>query len=166
MLIFLSIVVCLVGKGCLWGFLVVYIGFDVGAILFCLGTCYLLPMAFQFSVFVRHQGWKKALVTCFDYPALLLMPSFSMWSFGASEKTSLCNRQRNSEVGVSFTVTFINSLITIGGLAITSIYMSQHDAFVQTVQGIIERVAKEDGVTLEVVILRGNCRYLQFLLLL
>ena len=70
----------------------------------------------QFAVFVRHQGWKKALKTCLDYPALLMMPTFSMWSFGASEKKSCCSCQRTSEIGVSFTVTFINSLITLGGL--------------------------------------------------
>ena len=98
---------------------------------------------------MRHQGWKKALVTCFDYPALLLMPSFSMWSFGASEKTSLCNRQRNSKVGVSFTVTFINSLITMGGLVITFIYMSQHEEFLKVAQGLIELNAKEIEVILE-----------------
>ena len=70
----------------------------------------------QVGIFVRHQGWKNALQTCLNYPALLMMPAFSSWSFGASEKKSCCSCERSSEVGVSFTVTFINSMITLGGL--------------------------------------------------
>jgi hypothetical protein len=102
-----------------------WIGFDVSGLTLCLGTCYLLPMLYQLAVFVRHQGWKNALETCLDYPALLMMPTFSMWSFGASEKKSYCSCQKTSEIGVSFTVTFINSMITLGGIAITSVYLLQ-----------------------------------------
>jgi len=116
MLIFLSILGCMAGKGMLLAMMIGQLGFDASGLILCLGTCYLLPMFYQFAVFVRHQGWKNALETCLDYPALLLMPTFSMWSFGASEKKSCCSCQRSSEIGVSFTVTFINSMITLGGL--------------------------------------------------
>jgi len=125
MLIFLSILFCMGGKGVLLALMINGLGFHVPGLTLCLETCYILPMLYQFGVFVRHQGWKNALQTCLDYPALLMMPTFSSWSFGASEKKSCCSCERSSEVGVSFTVTLINSMITLGGLAITSVYFLQ-----------------------------------------
>ena len=67
-------------------------------------------------------GLKRSLTTCKDYPALLLMPTFSLWAFGSREKKSYKNCKGSSNFGVSFTSTFINTLITCSGMIVSSIY--------------------------------------------
>ena len=68
-------------------------------------------------------GLKRSLTTCKDYPALLLMPAFSLWAFGSREKKSYKNCEGSSNFGVSFTSTFINTLITCSGMIVSSIYI-------------------------------------------
>ena len=68
-------------------------------------------------------GLKRTLATCKDYPALLLMPTFSLWAFGSREKKSYKNCEGSSNFGVSFTSTFVNTLITCSGMIVSSIYM-------------------------------------------
>ena len=68
-------------------------------------------------------GLKRSLTTCKDYPALLLMPTFSLWAFGSREKKSYKNCEGSSNFGVSFTSTFINTLITCSGIILSSIYV-------------------------------------------
>ena len=68
-------------------------------------------------------GLKRSLTTCKDYPALLLMPTFSLWAFGSREKKSYKNCEGSSNFGVSFTNTFINTLITCSGMIVSTIYV-------------------------------------------
>ena len=44
MLIFLSILFCMGGKGMLLTFMISILGFDVYGLTLCVGTCYILPM--------------------------------------------------------------------------------------------------------------------------
>ena len=68
-------------------------------------------------------GLKRSLTTCKDYPALLLMPTFSLWAFGSREKKSYKNCEGSSNFGVSFTSTFINTFFTCSGMILSSIYI-------------------------------------------
>ena len=68
-------------------------------------------------------GLKRSLTTCKDYPALLLMPTFSLWAFGSSEKKSYKNCEGSSNFGVSFTSTSINTFITCIGMIVSFIYL-------------------------------------------
>jgi hypothetical protein len=88
----------------------------------CFGTCYLVPMVFQFVNMAMNLGLKRCLTTCKDYPALLLMPTFSIWAFGSREKKSYKNCKGSSNFGVSFTYTLLNTLITFSGVILSSIY--------------------------------------------
>ena len=68
-------------------------------------------------------GLKRSLNTCKDYPALLLMPTFSLWAFGSREKKSHKNCEGSSNFGVSFASTFINVLITFSGMIVSTIFL-------------------------------------------
>ena len=68
-------------------------------------------------------GLKRSLNTCKDYPALLLMPTFSLWAFGSREKKAYKNCEGSSNFGVSFTSTFINTIITCSGMIVSTIYI-------------------------------------------
>ena len=68
-------------------------------------------------------GLKRSLNTCKDYPALLLMPTFSLWAFGSREKKSYKNCKGSSNFGVSFTSTFINVLITCSSMIASTIIL-------------------------------------------
>ena len=46
MLIFLSILFCMGGKGMLLAGMISDLGFDVPGLILCLGTCYILPMLY------------------------------------------------------------------------------------------------------------------------
>merc|ERR1719203_2256779 len=53
MLIFLSILFCMGGKGILLAQMIADLGFYDSGLILCLGTCYILPMFYQFGIFVR-----------------------------------------------------------------------------------------------------------------
>merc|ERR1711962_1812201 len=66
---------------------------------------------------------KRALSISKDYPALLLMPAFTIWAFGSSKKKSCFDCKVTMGISVSFTSTLINTWITIFGIASTSIFL-------------------------------------------
>ena len=76
-------------------------------------------------------GLKKSLTTCKDYPALLLMPTFSLWAFGSREKKSYKNCEGSSNFGVSFTSTLVNTVITFSGMIVPSYFFLQHPDAIQ-----------------------------------
>lgn len=69
--------------------------------------------SFKFQQFINltiNQGFKKALQTARDYPAMLVLPAFSVWTYGSMEKVSCQNCQISSQkIGLSFNNTFLNS---------------------------------------------------------
>ena len=77
----------------------------------------------QFGIFAWNQGIKRALKITRDFPALLLMPVFSNWAFGSLEKKSLVDCKGNPKLGVSFTSTIINTIITLIGLISCQIWI-------------------------------------------
>ena len=77
----------------------------------------------QFGIFAWNQGIKRALKITRDFPALLLMPVFSNWAFGSLEKKSLVDCKSNPKLGVSFTSTIINTIITLIGLISCQIWI-------------------------------------------
>ena len=77
----------------------------------------------QFGIFAWNQGIKRALKITRDFPALLLMPVFSNWAFGPLEKKSLVDCKGNPKLGVSFTSTVINTIITLIGLISCQIWI-------------------------------------------
>ena len=76
----------------------------------------------QFANLAKNQGMKRALSISKDYPALLLMPAFSIWAFGSSKKKSCLDCKGSVEISVSFTSTLINTIITTFGMASTWFY--------------------------------------------
>ena len=67
----------------------------------------------QFANLSVNQGFKKALQTVKDYPAMLLLPAFSVWTYGSIEKGSCHNCQSSQKIGLSFANTFLNASYTL-----------------------------------------------------
>ena len=59
-----------------------------------------------------NQGFKKALKTAKDYPSILLLPAFSVWTYGSIEKSSCQNFQSSQKIGLSFLNSCLNGLYT------------------------------------------------------
>ena len=66
----------------------------------------------QFINLVINQGFKKALQTAKDYPSILLLPAFSIWTYGSIEKGSCKNCQSSQKIGLSFSNSCLNALYT------------------------------------------------------
>ena len=73
--------------------------------------------SFKFQQFINlttNQGFKKALQTARDYPAMLVLPAFSVWTYGSMEKVSCQNCQiSRQKIGLSYNNTFLNSFYTL-----------------------------------------------------
>ena len=68
-------------------------------------------------------GFRKALKTATQYPAMIMTPAFSYWVFGPIEsslKSTFCC-SRTSRLGVSFLHSWINAGVTILGQIIFSL---------------------------------------------
>ena len=65
-------------------------------------------------------GFRKTLKTVVNFPAIILTPAFSYWVFGPVETFSCLTwcRGGNSNLGVSFTHTWINVGLTVLGQVI------------------------------------------------
>ena len=106
-------------------------------------------MNFHFQQFVNmtmNLGLQKSLGTCKDFPALLLMPTFSLWAFGSREKKSHKNCEGSSNFGVSFTSTFINILITCSGMIVS--YVSSFYLYRSTISSTTTSTTFENGFDL------------------
>ena len=71
---------------------------------------------FTFQQFINlglNQGFKKALQTAKDYPSILLLPAFSIWTYGSIEKGSCQNCQSSQKIGLSFSNSCLNGLYTL-----------------------------------------------------
>ena len=66
----------------------------------------------QFINLAMNQGFKKALQTAKDYPSILLLPAFSIWTYGSIEKGSCKNCQSSQKIGLSFSNSCLNALYT------------------------------------------------------
>ena len=67
-------------------------------------------------------GFRKALKTATQYPAMIMTPAFSYWVFGPIEsslKSTFCC-SRTSRLGVSFLHSWINAGVTILGQLLCS----------------------------------------------
>jgi len=122
-LLFLSIATTLVGKSLVLAFTIGdaksndYIMRCINWICLCLLPQLLLAML----VLMTTQGWKNTVNLIWRYPALILIPVFSCWTIGPVSESSTSNlccgscKTSDSTVGVSFTFTFVNFLITLSG---------------------------------------------------
>ena len=72
-----------------------------------------LPKLQQFINLAMNQGFKKALQTAKDYPSILLLPAFSIWTYGSIEKGSCQNCQSSQKIGLSFSNSCLNGLYTL-----------------------------------------------------
>ena len=74
-------------------------------------------------------GFRRTLKTVANFPAIILTPAFSYWVFGPVEVFSCQSwcRGGNSNLGVSFTHTWINVGLTVLGQIIFAILWSWHD---------------------------------------
>merc|ERR1711971_403235 len=80
-------------------------------------------MIFAFVTMWTSLGFRKALRTATQYPAMIMTPAFSYWVFGPIEsslKSTFCC-SRTSRLGVSFLHTWINAGVTILGQIIFSL---------------------------------------------
>ena len=71
---------------------------------------------FKFQQFLNlgmNQGFKKALTTVRDYPAMIMLPAFSVWTYGSIEKGSCHNCQSSQKIGLSYTNSCLNVLYTL-----------------------------------------------------
>ena len=71
---------------------------------------------FTFQQFINlglNQGFKKALQTAKDYPSILLLPAFSIWTYGSIEKGSCQNCQSSQKIGLSFSNSCLNAIYTL-----------------------------------------------------
>ena len=59
-----------------------------------------------------NQGFKKALQTAKDYPFILLLPAFSIWTYGSIKKGSYQNCHSSQKIGLSFSNSCLNALYT------------------------------------------------------
>ena len=84
--------------------------------------------SFKFQQFINlgiNQGFKKALTTVRDYPSILLLPAFSIWTYGSIEKGSHKNCQSSQKIGLSFLNSSINACYTLlVAFATTIIFLS------------------------------------------
>ena len=89
---------------------------------------------FKFQQFLNlgmNQGFKKALTTVRDYPSIIMLPAFSIWTYGSIEKGSCQYCQTSHQkIGLSFLNSFLNGFYTLGvsGTA-SSIFLSQNSGF-------------------------------------
>ena len=60
-----------------------------------------------------NKGFKKAIQTAKDYPSILLLPAFSIWTYGSIEKGSCQNCQSSQKIGLSFSNSCLNGLYTL-----------------------------------------------------
>ena len=73
----------------------------------------------MFALFLAV-GLKRGLKLSYRYPAILLTPLFSFWTFGSAEK-SCCGcpwNGKSKKIQVSFTLSYINMLISLPGYCI------------------------------------------------
>ena len=71
---------------------------------------------FKFQQFLNlgiNQGFKKALTTIRDYPVMIMLPAFSIWTYGSIEKGSCQNCQSSQKIGLSFLNSFLNGFYTL-----------------------------------------------------
>ena len=71
---------------------------------------------FKFQQFLNlgmNQGFKKALTPVRDYPAMIMLPAFSVWTYGSIEKGSCQNCQSSQKIGLSFLNSFLNGFYTL-----------------------------------------------------
>merc|ERR1712129_149190 len=103
--------------GFLLGVLAYYtkiLGFDdFYAPMILIVTSILPPMTFQFLNLGMNQGFKKALATVRDYPAMIMLPAFSVWTYGSIEKGSCQYCQTSQKIGLSFLNSFLNGFYTL-----------------------------------------------------
>ena len=55
--------------------------------------------------------------TIMDHPALVLTPAFSFWTFGPLRAGVCAYRRKETKICLSFWLTWINTFLTIGGIA-------------------------------------------------
>ena len=61
--------------------------------------------------------------TIINHPALVLTPAFSFWTFGAVRADGCCAyRRKEPKICLSFRLTWVNFLMTIGGMAALFLY--------------------------------------------
>merc|ERR1719362_1207258 len=95
---------------------------DFYAPLILIVTSMMPHMTFQFLNLGMNQGFQKALTTVRDYPALIMLPAFSIWTYGSIEKESCQNCLSSQKMGLSFTNSCLNALYTLF-VAITATIM-------------------------------------------
>jgi hypothetical protein len=86
---------------------------------------------FKFQQFLNlgmNQGFKKALTTVRDYPSIIMLPAFSIWTYGSIEKGSCQYCQTSHQkIGLSFLNSFLNGFYTLCISAIaSSILLTQY----------------------------------------
>ena len=90
---------------------------------------------FKFQQFLNlgmNQGFKKALTTVRDYPSIIMLPAFSIWTYGSIEKGSYCQTS-HQKIGLSFLNSFLNGFYTLCIYAIaTSIFLTQYPIIFKT----------------------------------
>ena len=82
----------------------------------------------QFLNLGMNQGFKNALTTIRDYPVMIMLPAFSIWTYGSIEKGSCQNCQSSQKIGLSFLNSFLNGFYTlcISATAISTLKLSHH----------------------------------------
>ena len=82
-----------------------------------------LPLQGMLGILVSC-GWKRAWKVALNFPAIILTPVFSFWTFGDKKGGYFCKTQTNRKIQLSFTLSWINfslSVIANTGLLINNL---------------------------------------------
>ena len=83
---------------------------------------------------IKAFGFKKALSTIYKFPAIVLMPTFSLWTIGSIRPSSCCKSQSETQIPLSriqrkIQVSIVNTWINA---AISAIFAILYVAFCTT----------------------------------
>ena len=74
-----------------------------------------------------NQGFKTALTTVREYPGMIMLPVFSVWTYGSIEKGSCQYCQTSQKIGLSFLNSYLHGFYTLCVNAIAiSILLTQY----------------------------------------
>ena len=93
-------------------------------------------------------GIRKATSTLIKFPAFVLTPAFTFWTFGPVASTSCCIYRKNEQkIHLSYRLTWINAFLTsfiAGGLLAYRVEISNH----YELRGVLPSIVIGFGITL------------------
>jgi len=115
-LIYLNVACTLMAKGLMIGDFIDEISKTQGSsISYLIIFIVFLPQCVHaFGTLCFSLGFRNAMSTMIDHPALVLTPAFSFWTFGPVRANGCCTYRRNEpKICLSFRLTWVNAFLTL-----------------------------------------------------